>query len=245
MRFIMLGISPGLPNLDTHLSALYVQVGENHLLFDCGEGTYRQLLRHQLDQNKLDAIYISHYHPDHLSGIFMVLQMLYLQNRSKPLHLFLPERPAAVLEMIQLQYTFIQKFSFPLQIHDCKECELYYPEVTPVVTDHLLGYAEIIKAGNLPNQMSSYGFMITDTEGSLLYTSDIATTDCLSGILPHCHTVIIDALHPEARQVLKLEYSGIKRILLTHGISDELKQALAATPSEIFDFAREDTVYTL
>jgi ribonuclease BN (tRNA processing enzyme) len=240
---MLLGISPGLPNLDTHLSSLYVQAGGKHLLFDCGEGTSHQLLRHNLDGDKLDAVFISHYHPDHISGIFMLLQMLYLQKRTKPLQLFLPERPAALIEMLQLQYTFIQKFGFPVQILDCNEIELYHEEVSPAQTDHLLGYADVIKASNLPNQMSSYAFRIEDGNGALVYSSDLETTDCIAPILADCHTAIIDALHPTAAQVMKLQYTDIRRVILTHGISLELAESLMAMPVDKFETAREDNPY--
>lgn len=245
MRFMLLGTSPGLPNLQTHLSALYAEVNGKHLLFDCGEGTSYQLLRHGLAGDTLDAVFISHYHPDHVSGIFMLLQMLYLQNRTKPLQLFLPERPAALIEMTQLQYTFIQKFGFQVQILDCNEIELYHEEIEPALTDHLLGYEELIKASGLPNQMRSYAFRIEDTHGALVYTSDLQTTDCISNLLSGCHTAIVDALHPEAAQVMKLQYTDLKRVILTHGISGELSSALQDMPIARFETAKEDHYYEI
>jgi ribonuclease BN (tRNA processing enzyme) len=129
MKFILLGTGSGMPELDKNQSSLYVNVNGKHLLFDCGEGVSKQLLKHHLDNNVLDAIFISHYHPDHISGLFMLLQMLKIQKREKPLQLFLPERPAALVETLQFLYTFIQKFTFPLHILDCEESELYFEEV--------------------------------------------------------------------------------------------------------------------
>lgn len=243
MKFIILGSSPGLPNPDTHQSSIYVKVNGKHLLFDCGEGTSYQMLKHGLDGDVLDAIFISHYHPDHISGIFMVLQMLYLQNRKKALQLFLPERPAALLEAMQMFYTFAQKFSFPLQIHDCSEIELHHDDVSSAMTDHLLGYEEIIKANTLPNQMRSYAFRIEDHHGTLVYTADIGTTDCISGFIEGAHSVIVDALHPSAEQILKLQYHNVQRVILTHGRSAELTQWLLDNPLPLFENAVEDNEY--
>ena len=226
-------------------SSLYVNVNGKHLLFDCGEGVSQQLLKHHLDNNVLDAIFISHYHPDHISGLFMLLQMLKIQKREKPLQLFLPERPAALVETLQFLYTFIQKFTFPLHILDCEESELYYEEVNVALTDHLLEYEDLVNESKLPNLLHSYAFRISGPEGSLAYTSDINKVESVQFLIRNCHTVIIDAQHPEADQIIRLQYSGIKRVLLTHGISPTLQAFLFENPIDMFEFAQEDITYII
>ena len=243
MKFILLGKGSGMPELDKNQSSLYVNVNGKHLLFDCGEGVSKQLLKHHLDNNVLDAIFISHYHPDHISGLFMLLQMLKIQKREKPLQLFLPERPAALVETLQFLYTFIQKFTFPLHILDCEESELYFEEVNAALTDHLLEYEDLVNENKLPNLLHSYAFRISGPEGSLAYTSDINKVDSVQFLIRDCHTVIIDAQHPEADQIIRLQYSGIKRVLLTHSISPKLQAFLFENPIDMFEFAQEDITY--
>ena len=245
MKFILLGTGSGMPELDKNQSSLYVNVNGKHLLFDCGEGVSKQLLKHHLDNNVLDAIFISHYHPDHISGLFMLLQMLKIQKREKPLQLFLPERPAALVETLQFLYTFIQKFTFPLHILDCEESELYYEEVNAALTDHLLEYEDLVNENKLPNLLHSYAFRISGPEGSLAYTSDINKVDSVQFLIRDCHTVIIDAQHPEADQIIRLQYSGIKRVLLTHSISPKLQAFLFENPIDMFEFAQEDITYII
>ncbi|MDZ4120786.1 MAG: MBL fold metallo-hydrolase [Candidatus Cloacimonadaceae bacterium] len=243
MKFIILGSGPGAPSLDKHLSSIYVDLPEVKLLFDCGDGTYRRLLEHQITKDHLDAIIISHYHPDHICGIFMVLQMLYLEGRTKPLHLFLPERPAAFLDILHTFYTFEQKFAFNLKIHLVEEIELYYPIVTAAINDHLCGYEPIIKSLNLPNAMQSYSFKIATDNGALVYSSDIESWECIEPLMNDCHTIIVDAIHPKAHTVLKLERYPHLRILLNHGISAELEQWLNDNPNSRFVFTQENLEY--
>lgn len=245
MKFILLGTGPGLPNLTQNQSGLYVGVNGKNLLFDCGEGTSQQLLKHDLAGETLDAVFISHYHPDHVSGLFMVLQMLYLQSRQKPLQVFLPERPAFMMEILQFLYTFPPRFAYPIQILDCHEAELYHEEVSSALSDHLRGYTEFITANQLPNPMNSYSFRIASEAGDLVYTSDLGTMDSIMNLVRDCHTVIADAIHPEAGQVLKLQYASVKRILLNHGISPELERALAENPLPLFEFAHEGQIYSI
>lgn len=243
MDYILLGTGPGLPEADSHLSSLYVNLAGKHLLIDCGEGTSRQLLRHGLSGDTLDAVFISHFHPDHISGIYMLLQMLYLQDRHKPLPLFLPEREDYFLGTLQFMYTFKEKFSFELQVHSCDMVTQHYLQVQACPTDHLLGYRDIVEKKGLANTMRSYAFRMEGPSGALVYTSDILTTDSVSALLANSHTVIVDAQHPEMEQILKLRDMPIGRILLTHGLSDELAQYLAEHADPRFELAREDIRY--
>jgi hypothetical protein len=166
-------------------------------------------------------------------------------KKKKPLQLFLPERPAALVETLQFLYTFIQKFTFPLHILDCEESELYYEEVNVALTDHLLEYEDLVNESKLPNLLHSYAFRISGPEGSLAYTSDINKVESVQFLIRDCHTVIIDAQHPEADQIIRLQYSGIKRVLLTHGISPTLQAFLFENPIDMFEFAQEDITYII
>ena len=242
MQFIILGASPGLPQLNKHLSSLYVHHQGKHLLFDCGEGCSHQLLRYSLDKDLLDAIIISHYHPDHFSGIFMLIQMLYLQQRQKTLHLYLPEREDDFEALLHLQYTFRQRLSYRLVIHPMEDLPLHHPQIKIQSTNHLHGYSQIIQDLQLSNTMRSWAFQIGESPRSLVYTSDIQQTDCITSFLD-CHTIIIDALHPEASQITSLAELPIPRVILTHGSSEELSEWMTNHAPGSFEFAEEGKHY--
>ncbi|HNX37069.1 MAG TPA: ribonuclease Z [Candidatus Cloacimonadota bacterium] len=245
MKLTILGSGPGLPQLDKHLSSMYVEAEDKHILMDCGEGVSHQLLRYGLSGNKLDLIIITHYHPDHVTGVFMLLQMLYLEGRTKPLHLFVPERPEFILETMHAMYTFESKFPFDLKILLPEQIEEFYPFICAHPTDHLLGYGQLVRKYELANTMRSWAYRIRGAEGDLVYTADISTTSCIAGLLSDAHTVIADSLHPMAEQILRLPEYGVKRVILNHGISAELAGKLAAMPDPIFEPAQEDHVYTI
>lgn len=243
MNFIILGAGPGLPLPDKCLSSIYVNHGDRHFLFDCGEGCSRQLLRHGLSGEVLDAVFISHFHPDHISGIFMLIQMLYLQKRSKDLFLFLPERETEFESLLQYQYTFLEKLGFKLHILSNDSIRDHFPQIHAMQTDHLWGYEELVTALDLPNQMRSWAFRIGEPGGDLVYTADIQSTDCVASLLQGCHTAIVDAMHPPLEQILKLADNGIPRVLLTHGLSEELELWLQHHQADNFELAMEDIGY--
>jgi hypothetical protein len=91
--------------------------------------------------------------------------------------------------------------------------------------------------------MQSYSFRIDDENGALVYTSDLQSGDNILSLLDNCHTIIVDAIHPQAHTVLRLEQYEIKRILLNHGISEELETWLKENPSARFEFAQENIAY--
>ncbi|HNW24528.1 MAG TPA: MBL fold metallo-hydrolase [Candidatus Cloacimonas sp.] len=245
MELIILGAGAGMPEPGKHLSSILIRRAEQLIMADCGDSCAHRLLEHNIAAEELDAIFITHYHPDHIGGLFMVLQMLYLQNRKRDLLLFLPERPASFLEILQLMYTFPQKFGFNLLIRDMEQAELYFDWISAVPNDHLLRYANIISEHNLPNQMQSWSLCFTGINGNFVYTSDIETTDCIMEILKEAHTVLVDAGHPEPEQILKLQYTALKRIILTHGLSPKLEEKKDLLNPEIFEFAKEDVVYQI
>ena len=242
MQFIILGSSPGLPQLDKHLSSLYVCHQGTHLLFDCGEGCSRQLLRYSLDKDLLDAIIFSHYYLDHFSGIFMLIQMLYLQQRQKTLHLYLPEREDDFEALLNLQYTFRKRLSYRQVIHPMEDLPIHYHQFMIQSTNHLHGYSQIIQDLPLSNTMQSWAFQLGESPHRLVSTSDIQQTDCITSFLD-CHTIIIDALHPEASQITSLAELPIPRVILTHGISEELSEWMAAQAPASFEFAEEGKHY--
>ena len=245
MEVTILGSGSGLPQLDKHLSSILIRQANKLFLVDCGDSCSHRLLEYSIEADQLDAIFVTHYHPDHLGGVFMLLQMLYLQNRSRDLLLFLPERPASFLEMLQLMYTYPQKFGFNLLIRNIEDAELYFDWVSAVPNDHLYRYAPIIGEYRLPNQMKSWSLCFNVANGKFVYTSDLETTDCIADSLKGAHTALVDAGHPQAEQILKLEYAGIHRIILTHGISPELESRKNELNPELFEFAREDVVYQI
>jgi ribonuclease BN (tRNA processing enzyme) len=245
MKYTIIGAGSGLPQLDLHLSGVVVQTEKHNLLLDCGEGTSKQLIRKGFDKDFLDAVLITHYHPDHVTGLYIFIQMLYLQNRTKLLKLFLPERPAAFMESLHLFYTFEQRLPFELQVFEMAEAELHYSEVNVVVNDHLAGYESFLKMQKYLNQMLSYCIALSAGNKTLLYTSDINSFNNIGHLIEKAQTIILDALHPEAGLIISLAADLKKNIILNHGCSESLKEQLETHQFENVGFAVENKTFEL
>ncbi|MBD3209791.1 ribonuclease Z [Candidatus Micrarchaeota archaeon] len=83
-----LGTSASVPTVDRGMPSLAVKYGGELMLWDCGEGTQRQLMRYRAGFGSIDAIFITHPHLDHFLGMFGLLETLKLSSVSpKPLTL--------------------------------------------------------------------------------------------------------------------------------------------------------------
>lgn len=83
------GTGGSVPTARRGLPAVLLRRGADRILFDCGEGTQRQLLR-SVGLADLDEIYITHFHADHWLGLPGMLKTFDLRGREKPLTIYGP-----------------------------------------------------------------------------------------------------------------------------------------------------------
>jgi ribonuclease Z len=90
------GTAGSIPTARRGLPALLLRRGGDKLLFDCGEGTQRQLLR-TVGLPEVDAVFLTHFHLDHWLGLPGMLKSFDLRDRQAPLDLFGPPGTREVL----------------------------------------------------------------------------------------------------------------------------------------------------
>ena len=97
------GTAGSAPTPGRGLPAVFVKRGGEELLFDCGEGTQRQLLR-SVGLARLDAVFITHLHADHWLGLPGMLKTFSLQDRTEPLPVYGPPGLARLMDAMRLVY---------------------------------------------------------------------------------------------------------------------------------------------
>jgi ribonuclease Z len=90
MDVVFLGTSGSMPTARRAAAATLVRRGGERLLFDCAEGTQRQLLRSDIGLVDLDEIFLTHFHADHFLGLPGMLKTFALRGREQPLTLYGP-----------------------------------------------------------------------------------------------------------------------------------------------------------
>ena len=105
MRVVFLGTGGTYPSKDRNVSSVAVQVGPDVVMFDCGEGTQRQLTYSPVSFMRIRAIFVSHLHADHFLGIPGLVQSMSLNGRTESLRVMGPKGTAeTVARMLNLGY---------------------------------------------------------------------------------------------------------------------------------------------
>src|SRR4051812_18442567 len=87
---VFLGTSGSAPTARRAPSALLIRRGGERLLFDCGEGTQRQLLQSSVGLVDLAEVFLTHFHADHWLGLPGMLKTFALRGRDAPLTVYGP-----------------------------------------------------------------------------------------------------------------------------------------------------------
>ena len=90
LDLVFLGTSASAPTSRRAPTALLLRRGGERLLFDCAEGTQRQLMRSSLGLPDLEEIFLTHFHADHTLGLPGMLKTFALRGRELPLTVYGP-----------------------------------------------------------------------------------------------------------------------------------------------------------
>ena len=141
---VFLGTSGSAPTAQRALPATLVRRGGERLLFDCAEGTQRQLLRSDVGLVDLEEVFLTHFHADHYLGLPGMLKTFSLRGREVPLTIYGPRGLGRLLTTLGRVFG---RLTYPLQTVELDpgerlEREAYHLETFAV--DHgvpAVGYA--------------------------------------------------------------------------------------------------------
>src|SRR5436190_120998 len=109
---LFIGTAGSAPSARRSLPATLVRRGGDRLLFDCGEGTQRQLLR-SIGLVELEEVFITHFHADHWLGLPGMLKTFSLRGRERRLTVYGPPGLHALFDAMRI---VIGKTTYPLEL---------------------------------------------------------------------------------------------------------------------------------
>ncbi|MFK7947341.1 MAG: ribonuclease Z [Saprospiraceae bacterium] len=112
----ILGCSAAYPANGLFTTSQVLNINEKYYLIDCGEGTQAQLRKYRIKASKINHIFISHVHGDHILGLPGVIGSFGLLGRVAPLHIHCPEGVKEFVEAF-IKYTNVRKILYPLHFH--------------------------------------------------------------------------------------------------------------------------------
>jgi ribonuclease Z len=114
-----LGTGGSVPSARRSTASVLVVRGGERLLFDCGEGTQRQMQR-SLGLVQVDEIYLTHFHADHVLGIPGLLKTYDLTDRRVPLKIY---GPTGLSELFQVFGPLVGRLKFTVDLIELKADE--------------------------------------------------------------------------------------------------------------------------
>jgi ribonuclease Z len=161
LRLTFLGTSAAMPTLHRNVSGLAVKADGDLLLFDCGEGSQRQMIRFGTGF-AVDAVFFTHFHADHYLGIIGFLRTLGMGGREQPLTLYGPPSARKVLDAAI--HLGVERLAFPVDIQELRGGELLKRKgyaVRAIRVDHrvnALGYAleEDVRPGRFDPEVAKH-----------------------------------------------------------------------------------------
>ncbi len=147
-----LGSASARPTSSRFPSAHSLTVGGRLFLIDCGEGCQMQMARFKVPFPRLDNIFISHLHGDHVFGLFGLISTLDMVGRVAPLHIYAPEGMQKLLNVIS---DFFGAVKYELVVHTVKCNE-------PVLIQSFKSLD--IYAFPLRHRVETYGYLFKEKE---------------------------------------------------------------------------------
>ena len=125
MRINFLGTSGSMPSKDRGASGVIVRRGRELLMFDCGEGTQRQMVKVGIGFQLPMRIFITHLHGDHVLGLPGLLQSMSLLRREKKLHVY---GPVGLVKFVQAFSESLGGPLFPVILYEVFESGVIHEE---------------------------------------------------------------------------------------------------------------------
>ncbi len=237
---IIIGSSSGDPSPDRANASFLFNIDGKRYQFDAGEGFSSSVSRLSIDHSEIGVIFISHGHTDHVTGLFLELQMMHLANRTAPLAIYMPEELVEpVKKLMTAMYIFPERLGFALDICPVRPDPVFrddYIAVYARANNHFKPYSDTVEAGGYDNKMQSYSYVIKTADKKIIYSGDIGSLSDYADLLDECDLLITEGLHLEFEELFDLAAkSNLGKLVLTH-----LSSEMYANPGLLKILAQEN-----
>jgi ribonuclease Z len=158
LRF--LGTSASRPTVERSVSSVALTREGETFLFDCGEGTQRQMMRYHVPFS-LGDVFFTHMHVDHWLGIVGLMRTMALQGRTEPLRIWGPEGSARLLK--RADGLAGERLGFPVE----------YRELAPGEAVARAGYA-VVPFAVVHHRTPSLGYALAEEDRRGRFNPDLA-----------------------------------------------------------------------
>ena len=149
IKVTFLGTSGSVPQKDKNFASVLLAYRGDSLLFDCPEGTQRQIMQSVHSLMGVNNVFVSHMHADHFLGLFGWISTMTLNQRKEKLTIFSPKGGKEKIQKIMKEVIYP---SFPIEFKELKKGTLIKNEFFEV------------KTYPLKHEIPCFGFVFKETD---------------------------------------------------------------------------------
>ena len=240
LNVTFLGTAGSLPTPERNPSAILINREGDMILFDCGEGTQRQMMRARTGMMRLNYIFLTHLHADHILGIPGLLETMAFQGRAEPITIAGPIHTARMVECLKSVCYFSRNF------------QVIALEMEPGDVLKMKGYQ--VRSIETHHSVPSLGYILEEDQRLGRFDRDAAISlgvppGPLFGRLQHGQEVVVEGRTVQPCQVMgparpgrKVVYTGDTRPCRSVEEASRAADLLihdSALASDMADWARE------
>jgi ribonuclease BN (tRNA processing enzyme) len=216
MKATLLGTGTSFPDSNRVQAGILVETEANNVMFDVGSGTLHRLTQLDFDLTTLDAVFLSHFHIDHVSDFLTLCQSLWLSGYHKSLSLYAPP-------MVREWSRGVHDVAFKYLR------EKLVIETTVLHEDQVIHQGELVVTNTptLHGSMDTRAFKIEHEGKSLVISSDTAPCREVIDLAMGCDVLVhecnwLDGPHPEGVHTSPSELARVaeeanpRKLVLTH-----------------------------
>lgn len=217
-----LGTSDGAASAERGHAAILVRADDRCYLLDTGQPVSSVLVKTGESFEAIDRVLLTHLHADHVGGLPMLLQGMWLAGRKKPLLIHLPAEGVEYVEtMRRTMYLFDEILPYRIELHPWQGGGVVQDgghRIAPFPTSHL---THLRKQWGQKHGRACEAFAVrleTASGRSLVYSGDIgAPADLAAALAPEADVLICECAHFPASVLFDfLEGQKAGKIVLTH-----------------------------
>ncbi|MBC8413486.1 MAG: MBL fold metallo-hydrolase [Nitrospira sp.] len=188
MKVIILGSGTCVPSLTRNAPGYYLETDDTRILVDCGTGTMLQLAKAGKSYLDIDAVFLTHGHPDHCADLMPLVQaLLYTPGfkRDRPLEIiahdiFLHYYRSSLAPMLGKSAVIVRTISAASAIN--------YRDLT-------------VYTANTPHSSESIAYRFENNDTSVVFTGDTDFDDTLADFSRNSELLITDCSFPDSEKI--------------------------------------------